>query len=84
MADAARTAHLDEVLEDRQHERRGLAGAGLGDADEVAAFEETRDGLLLDGRRGRIARIRNRMLQLLVQSTENISLEHLVPSLNRP
>jgi hypothetical protein len=29
-----------EVVEDRQRERRGLAGAGLGDADDVALGEQ--------------------------------------------
>ena len=33
----------------RQHERRGLAGAGLGDAQHVAPGEHVGDGLILDG-----------------------------------
>ena len=37
-----------EVIEDRQREGRGLAGAGLGDADDVALGEQQRDGLGLD------------------------------------
>ena len=37
-----------EVIEDRQREGRGLAGAGLGDADDVAPGEQQRDGLGLD------------------------------------
>ena len=37
-----------EVVEDRQREGRGLAGAGLGDADDVALGEQQRDGLGLD------------------------------------
>ena len=36
------------MIEDRQRERRGLAGAGLGDADDVALAEQQRDGLGLD------------------------------------
>ena len=35
-------------MEDRQREGRGLAGAGLGDADDVARGEHLRDGLGLD------------------------------------
>ncbi len=41
-------------VEDRQRERRGLAGAGLGDADQVAACQQQRDGLGLDRGRGDI------------------------------
>ena len=36
-----------------QHEGGGLAGAGLGDAEQIAARHKGRDGLLLDrGRSG--------------------------------
>ena len=42
-----------EAREDRQRERRGLAGAGLGEAHDVAAREERGDGRGLD-RRGRL------------------------------
>ena len=76
MADAARLAHLDQALEDRQHKRRGLAGASLGDADQVAAVEQQRNRLLLNGRRGRIAGVRHRVLQLLVKPAENIAFKH--------
>ena len=38
-----------EAVQDRQREGGGLAGAGLGDADHVAAGEGERDGLGLDG-----------------------------------
>ena len=41
-------ALVGEVVEDRQREGRGLAGAGLGDADDVAALEGERNGLGLD------------------------------------
>jgi hypothetical protein len=42
-----------ESLQDRQGERGGLAGAGLGDAQYVTSGEHVRDGLGLDrGRRG--------------------------------
>ena len=37
-----------EAGEDRQRERRGLAGAGLREADHVAAREQRRDGRGLD------------------------------------
>ena len=33
----------------RQHEGRGLAGSGLGDAEHVAAGDRDRDGFLLNG-----------------------------------
>jgi hypothetical protein len=39
--------------EDRQRERGGLAGAGLGLAEHVAACQQRRDGRGLD-RRGRL------------------------------
>ena len=38
-----------KVLKDRQREGRGLAGAGLGDAEQVMAGEQRRDGAGLDG-----------------------------------
>ena len=44
-------ARVGEPVERRQHERRGLAGAGLGDAEQVAAGQDGRDGLRLDRRR---------------------------------
>ena len=37
-----------QMIEDRQREGRGLAGAGLRDADDVAALGGERDGLGLD------------------------------------
>ena len=46
--------------EDRQRERRGLAGAGLRLTDEVATLEQRRDGLALDGRRRFVADGRER------------------------
>ena len=48
------------LLEQRQHgqdESGGLAGAGLGDAENVASGERMRDGLRLDGRRGRCSQL---------------------------
>ena len=40
---------LGQALQDGQHEGCGLAGAGLGQAQHVAAFEDDGDGLFLDG-----------------------------------
>ena len=40
-----------EHLQDWQRERRCLAGAGFGEAEQVAALQERRDGLGLDRRR---------------------------------
>ena len=42
---------LAELRENGQGERGGLAGAGLGAADDVASGEHERDGAELDGRR---------------------------------
>ena len=39
-------------MENRQREGRRLAGAGLSNADEIAARENVRNGLGLDRRRG--------------------------------
>ena len=39
-----------QALEDREREGRRLAGAGLRDAEQVAAREDVRDRLRLDGR----------------------------------
>ena len=41
-----------QTLQDRQREGRGLAGAGLGAAQQITAREEVRDRLQLDGGRG--------------------------------
>jgi hypothetical protein len=49
-ARAGHAAGRDETLEDGQREGRGLSGAGGGLAEEVASFDQGRDGLLLDGR----------------------------------
>ena len=42
--------HRRQPGEDGQREGRGLPGAGLGDADEIAARDDRRDGSGLDGR----------------------------------
>ncbi len=44
-----RVRRCGEHREDRQNKGGGLAGAGLGDADEVVTGEDLRDGLGLDG-----------------------------------
>ena len=56
-----------EVLEQRQAERGGLAGAGLGLADHVLAAEHDRDRLLLD--RGWL------FVAELVESGEDVRLQ---------
>ncbi len=38
-----------EPLQDRQHERRRLAGAGLGGSDEIASGQGQGDGFQLNG-----------------------------------
>src|SRR5690606_3856901 len=40
-----------KLLDHRQAEGGRLAGAGLGETDEVRAFEDQRNGLFLDRRR---------------------------------
>ncbi len=47
-----RLLRLRQMLQDRQRERRRLAGARLRDAEKIAAFEQGRNGARLD-RRGR-------------------------------
>ena len=46
---------LGEAVKDRQREGRGFAGAGLGDAAEVAAFHGGAQGLSLDRGRSLVA-----------------------------
>ena len=50
-----RTAVGRQALNDRQGERRGLAGARLGNAEKVAAGQDDRDGFGLDRRRRHVA-----------------------------
>ena len=56
-----------ELVEDRQRERRGLAGAGRGLAEQVAAREQRRDRLALDRRRLLVAEAGQRLEQLVAQ-----------------
>src|SRR3712207_7041252 len=46
---------LFRSVQDGQREGRGLAGAGLGDAEQVAPFQHRGDGLGLDGGGGLVA-----------------------------
>ena len=48
-------ARCDQPVDRGEHEGGGLSGAGLGDAEQVASFEERRDCLGLDRRRLAIA-----------------------------
>ena len=50
----------DEAVENRQRERRRLAGAGLGDADQVAALHQDGNGLRLNRRRLGVAHLGQR------------------------
>src|SRR5207237_1268712 len=45
----ARSAAARKPLENRQDERRRLAGAGLGGTDQIATGKRQRDGFLLNG-----------------------------------
>ena len=54
-ARAAGRARRVEALEHRQHEGGRLAGAGLGAGEDVAAVEDERDRLGLDGGGFRVA-----------------------------
>jgi hypothetical protein len=56
-----------EPLQDRQREGGRLAGAGLGDAEQVAALQQRRDGLRLDRRRLGVALGGERLQQLVVE-----------------
>ena len=76
MANMTRTAMLDKVVQDRQHECRRLSGAGLRTADKIAPLEKMGHSLLLDGRRGFVAGVGDRMLKLLVERAENGSFKH--------
>ena len=56
-----------EAGQDRQRERRGLAGAGLREADDVAAGEQRRDGRGLDGGGRLVADIGQRLQHLVAE-----------------
>jgi NAD(P)H-dependent flavin oxidoreductase YrpB (nitropropane dioxygenase family) len=61
------TAVGAEALEDRECERRGLAGARGSLAEQVAPREQRRDGLALDRRRLLVAELREGALELGAQ-----------------
>ena len=46
-----------QAVQDRQHEARGLAGAGLGRGEQIAAGEHERDGFRLDRGGDGVARV---------------------------
>ena len=55
---------VDRAASERQRERRGLAGAGRGLAEQVVAGEQQRDRLALDRRRLLVAEVVERLEQL--------------------
>jgi hypothetical protein len=57
-----------ETLEDREHERRGLARARTGAAEEVASFEQARDRFRLDRSRTLVALLAESSQELLDES----------------
>ena len=60
-----------EPVDRRQHEGRGLAGAGLGDAEQVAALQDRRNGLQLDRGR-RVVILRGKRLQKGLREPEGL------------
>ena len=50
-----------EPFEQRQNERRCFAGAGLGDADDICAADDVRNGSALNRRRSLISGVMNRL-----------------------
>ena len=70
---------VGEPVEDRERERGGLAGAGLRDADEVAAGEDQRDGVGLDRGGGGVLLLskgtRDRLCEAeVVEGVQNITV----------
>ena len=72
----SRTPHLDEMIKDRQHERRSLAGSSLRATYHISAGKQLRDRLLLNRRRRTISGVKDRMLKFLIKATEYVSFEH--------
>ena len=58
-------AAMGEDVDHRQDEAGGLAGAGLGDADDVAAHQDRRDDPALDRRRRVVAAVGNSAQQFV-------------------
>ena len=50
---------IRQAVQQRQRKGRRLAGAGLGNAQEIAPFQERRDGFQLDWGWGGIAFVRD-------------------------
>ncbi len=79
-----------DVLQDRQGEGRRLAGAGLGDAQQVMAGQQVRNGLGLDRGRGLIAFTleghQDRRAQAQIGKTRHaiVFLIHARPNAMRP
>ena len=67
-------AGLHQPVEDRQHERGGLARAGLGTSDQVASLQQRWNRLLLYRRGHGIAGVRDRVLQAHVELPEHVRL----------
>src|SRR4030081_731973 len=57
-----------ELVQDRQREGRGLAGAGLRDPDDVAPAERGRNGLGLGGGGGGVFLLRKRAQDRLCEA----------------
>ena len=64
-----------QTVQDRQQERRRLAGSGLRAAHQVASFEQVGDGLLLDRRRGEVTFLGDSVLQKGVDQAEDTRRE---------
>ena len=63
----ARGVARGKALQDRQRESRGLAGAGLGDAQQIAPRQQMWDRLRLDWRRHGVALLGERAMERLDQ-----------------
>ncbi len=64
---AERRLLAEQLLQDRQREGEGLAGAGLRAGDDVAAVERARDDGALDRPRALVSEIAQALHQLRVQ-----------------
>ena len=69
-------ADVQKPVQKRQPEGRGLAGAGLGKAHQVAALHDVGNGLRLD-RRGRLERGLFQCLQDLGRKAEGVESGHV-------
>ncbi|KAF5049970.1 hypothetical protein DSECCO2_434260 [anaerobic digester metagenome] len=64
---ALRDRSLDHALQQRQGEGRRLAGAGLGQAEDILAVEDRGDGLNLNGSGGNVAAVTDAGVQTPVE-----------------